>query len=196
MDDPRAEAFWDDVFASGKSAWVVAHPLEHFLGVLGCAGPFQKDLDAARAVLDIGPGHGAALAAATGRRIAVEISAVNRLALERQGFEVLAPEAFGALDREVDLAWSTSCFPHCPPEMQGWLLVCTHRALRPGGVFYLEHVMQRPGFADCAEALRLPAGRYVLDPARLAWPGPYTWARRDLGPDCPLFSWVARCEKL
>lgn len=200
--DARAEVFWDEVFTGGKTDWVKDHPPEHFLGVLGLAGPFAAELAAAQTVLDVGPGRGRLLDACPDkRRLAVEISAVNRRLLASRGTVVFAPgEAMAAV---VDLAWSVSCFPHCDASMQGVLLAQVCHFLRPGGTFYLEHVSARPGFPDCRDEDRLPAGRHCADPARVAleWlllaspGGSFTWVERSLGDDCPVRGWVARCEK-
>ena len=195
--DLRAEAFWDDVFVHDRTDWVKDHPPDHFLDVLELSGPFATELERAKTVLDVGPGRGRLLEACLRRRRhAVEISATNARRLQARGVVVHAPgETIAA---EVDLAWSVSCFPHCDPAMQRVLLAQVYGALRPGGVFYLEHVRARPGYPYCREEDKLPAGRHCADPGDFltAWPGSaFRWKERSLGDDCPVRQWVARCVK-
>ncbi|MFN7955776.1 MAG: class I SAM-dependent methyltransferase [bacterium] len=154
------ECFWNDVFANDRSEWVAPHPPSYFLEYLSRVGDgFPERLQAAEAVLDVGPGRARLLHSLppTVAKFAIEVSEVNRRALHAAGIRTDLPS------RGIDLAWSVSCFPHCPDATKARLLQDTARALRPGGHFYLECVEQRPGFSDdVPEGIRLPAGRFVV----------------------------------
>lgn len=159
------QEFWDDVFANDRSEWVAPHPPAYFLEYLSRLGNgFPEHLARARAVLDVGPGRALLLRALpdTIAKYAVEVSEVNRESLRLAGIHTELPS------NAVDLAWSVSCFPHCPDFTKTVLMRDVADALRPGGLFFLECVEQRPGFSDAIdETIRLPAGRYVTPMARM-----------------------------
>ncbi len=159
------QTFWDDVFANDRSEWVAPHPPSYFLDYLSTVGNgFPEHLAAAHSVLDVGPGRAQLLASlpATVERFAIEVSDVNRARLHAGGIRTDLPS--GA----VDLAWSVSCFPHCPDDTKDRLMGRVAAALRPGALFFLECVEQRPGFSDSIdEHIRLPAGRYVVPVDRM-----------------------------
>jgi SAM-dependent methyltransferase len=161
----QMQEFWDDVFSNDRSEWVAPHPPSYFLEYLSRAGNrFPDHLAAAGSVLDVGPGRARLLRSlpATVTKYALEVSEVNREALRLAGIHTELP------GNAVDLAWSVSCFPHCPDFTKTLLMRDTADALRPGGLFFVECVEQRPGFSDSIDdSIRLPAGRYVMPMQRM-----------------------------
>lgn len=217
--------FWDDVFTGKQTGgqWVADHKPEYFFKILNLvegpskiyagpgyhAGVFQAEFARAQDVLDVGPGYGRLLDASDAKtKLAIEISAENRHTLEQRGIRTIPPGVLPPLVfvESIDLAWSVSCFPHCTPQMQSRLLYQVYSMLRPGGVFYLEHVNQKPFHPDCPEEIKLPAGRYFAAPGAIAaqWlsfeskksRSSLSWVSREIGDDnCPLIGWVGRFEK-
>ena len=189
------QGFWNDVFANDRSEWVAPHPPEYFLEYLSRVGDgFANRLEAAHAVLDIGPGRARLLKSLPTNvaKYAIEVSDVNRRALHEAGIRTVLPE------RGIDLAWSVSCFPHCPNSTKARLLENAARALKPGGHFYLECVEQRPGFSDeIPESIRLPAGRFVVPLERMLEEGraqglePVAYLGAiQYGADCPVQGYI------
>lgn len=199
MTDP--EEFWDAVFRRGDRRWVKDRSADELVGSMMMVGPFEEDLERARSVLDVGPGEARLLRRTRSVRKAwaIEVSSGRRAELDRLGIHAVAPDCGPYL--VADLAWSTGCFQHCTPEMQKTLLRQVFKALRPGGVFYLQCVQHREGFPDCREEDRLPAGRYCVPFAEfMQWPETDGFTCTNLvwqhmGRDCPIIAWWVRLVK-
>ena len=130
----QAQKFWDTAHTIKAEAMVADHPADKFIELFGAAGPFVLDLAKAKSVLDIGPGYAQLLRQApTSRRFAVEISTVNRERLKKEwDIEPLEPgEVPEPLEGSIDLAWSSSCFNHCSPEMMTVLISQLSVLLKP-----------------------------------------------------------------
>jgi hypothetical protein len=116
----------------------------------------------------------------------------------------VAPGDLQGIDTaSIDVAFSTSCFPHCGWPMQLLLLGQVVMALRRGGAFYLEHVRLRPGFSPIVEGSRDMAGGHAIDPAEFQQVAlrfgletkVMTNADASMGEQCPLTQVIFRMVK-
>ena len=195
--------FWDDVFRNNRREWVKDRSADETIGMLSMVGPFEEELREAKVVLDVGPGEARLLRElADKNRWAIEISAVNRERLKKNGISAYPPDGFwGHSDRRVNLAWSISCFPHCDIPTQKKLLQQVYLMLVDGGVFYLEGVEPVPGAPEPAEVDRGPAGRHTVTIEEFSqWEETEGFVctdivKRSFGKSCPVSGWVMRLVK-
>lgn len=144
--------FWDNAHKRADAGLVADHKVDKFKEMYYRAGLwswFVEDLHHAMRVLDIGPGYAEVLRddlCASKDKFAVEISPVNRARLADWGITAVAPgEGLPSLAGVIDMAWSTSCFNHCHPEMLDILVQQLSSLLKFGGVAYLENVYSLTG---------------------------------------------------
>lgn len=199
----KPSEFWDDVFRNNRREWVKDRSADETIGMLSMVGPFEEELREAKAVLDVGPGEARLLRELTCTRVAVEISGVNRVRLQREGIAVYLPaeKLYPKEENRIDLAWSISCFPHCDIPTQKKMLRQVHALLRDGGVFYLEGVEPVPGAPEVGEEVKGPAGRHTVTVEEFSeWEETAGFVctdviKRSFGKSCPVSGWVMRLVK-
>lgn len=105
-------------------------------------------------VLDLGcgPGDMALAVSRTVRRVfAVDVSpgvlACARVLAPADNISYLTPDAFAALGRRVDLAYSIAVAQHLSDDALRRMLASLHTWIRPGGTLVMHVVLDAPGWA-------------------------------------------------
>jgi len=156
--------FWEHVHRRGSNVHIGGTQARDYTTYFSQAGPFAKDLERASGVLDIGPGFGRFLLSQPSKaRHAIDVSEVSRRRSEEQGATAHAPGKIGA--SLVDLAACLSVVQHCDEPSFRIILSDAFRALRSGGVFYLNGI--HGGHHTPSPEGKLSGGRFSHTPARV-----------------------------
>jgi SAM-dependent methyltransferase len=155
----HAEKFWDKAHQRGSGPHVRPKGPHRYTEYFELAGPFQEDVNASSAVLDIGPGMGQFLDSLEGKeKYAIDVSSVSRERTRRMGGQAFEPGKIGA--GVVDLATCLSVVQHCDLEASRLIFSDASRALRPGGLFYLNAIH---GVSKGEPMSLLSRGRFAHD---------------------------------
>lgn len=156
--------FWEHVHRRGSNVHLGNTHAKDYTSYFTQAGPFAADLKRARAVLDIGPGFGRFLVSQAAKEChAIDVSEVSRKRSEEQGATAHAPGKIGS--GLADLVTCLSVVQHCDEPAFKTILADASRALRPGGVFYLNGV--HGGHHTPSPEGKLSGGRFSYSPARV-----------------------------
>lgn len=142
--------FWDRIHQLQHLPMLGETTFEEYLDYLGTVGPVAAELAEAKAVLDVGPGLGnflRGLPPHVTSRHGIEASVENRIKLlTEDGIASWAPGDLSAVKSQdsilkCDLATCISVFQHCNAAMVLTLLKDVHSALREGGAFYANGIV-------------------------------------------------------
>ena len=153
----NVEKYWDEKHTAMDPACLSSGTID---GLARCftGSDICATVKSARTVLDIGPGLGRVLGELPDSiaKYAVEVSPAGRARLAAEGVTCFSPyDEPRAL--EADVAWCVSVIQHCDDAAFARTLEWAGTALREGGRFYLQGVLDD---AVATDADRLAAGRF------------------------------------